>query len=85
MLSAWMGLLINSRAEMVAAVLRSVSVLLSHPDELYLETDHENIGAFTVFAAANGNISVFLLSISSTIDRFFPQLKLFYFSNGGHG
>ncbi len=40
MLSAWMGLLTNSKVEMIGAVLQSVAVVLDQTDEHYVTAAH---------------------------------------------
>jgi hypothetical protein len=47
---AWMGLLINQKSEVVAAVLQSVAVVLSQPDAQYVATRTD----LTVFSSAAG-------------------------------
>ena len=54
MLSAWMGLLNNSKAEMIGAVLQSVSVVLSQTDEHYATATHPHTTPFAVDSPITG-------------------------------
>lgn len=54
LLTAWMDLLVNTKPEMVAAVLNSVALILSQSDEAYVRNSVTNEAGVTVFVAASG-------------------------------
>jgi len=69
MLSAWMGLLNNSKAEMIGAVLQSVSVVLSQSDEHYATAAHPHTTPFAVDSPITGE---FLCAVV------FPEVNFVY-------
>jgi hypothetical protein len=52
--SAWMNLLINTKQEVVAAVLNSVALILTESDEDYVRNSVTNAAGVTVFESVPG-------------------------------
>lgn len=59
--AAWMGLLINQKSEVVAAVLQSVAIVFSQPDAQFVATRTD----LTVFSSAAGAHSSHSFSVAA--------------------
>lgn len=71
MLSAWMGLLNNSKAEMIGSVLQSVSVMLSQTDEHYATATHPHTTPFAVDSPITGKCGCMQMHIDLCVALIF--------------
>lgn len=66
LMSAWMGLLVNSKAELMTAVLHGLAVVISQPDEKYVDNAAAGAGSLSVLTFAAGTIGTLLSTACSS-------------------